>query len=330
MGHAMKRLALLALVLAGAAGCHRSAESGDEVKPAAKPAGVPVRVAAVARADLARTVSGPGHVVALAQQKVRAPFTGTLTELKVADGDTVRKGQLVGVIVSRETEAALSGAREMLREARTPAERSDAERAQALAEKNLVRAELKSPVEGAVLSHAENAGERVTEDQEIVTISASDSLVFQADIAQSELASVHPGQAVRLDLAGRGTALAGTVHDVLPNANPADFTAPVRIDLAQISPRFPVGLFGTARIVVNERRKVPVVPSQAILRDDVSGVSRIATVTGDGKAHWVDVQTGLTDATRVEIVSPGLPDGTRVVVAGQVGLPEGSALSIQP
>jgi multidrug efflux pump subunit AcrA (membrane-fusion protein) len=330
----VRRLAaLLLLAVSAATACHRSAESAepaDEPKAGASPSGVPVRVAVVARADLAQTVSGPGRVVALAQQKVRAPFTGTLTELSVADGDTVRKGQTVGVIVSRETEAALSGAREMLREARTPAERSDAERALALAEKNLVRSELKSPVDGAVLSHAENAGERVSEDQEILAISATDSLVFQADVAQSELARVRPGQAARLTLAGRNAPIAGTVHDVLPSVNTADFTAPVRIDLPRITPPLPMGLFGTAQIVVNERRNVPVVPPQAILRDDVSGVARIATVTADGKARWINVQTGLSDANRVEIVSPKIADGVRVVVSGQVGLPEGSALAIQP
>ncbi len=333
MGNTVRRLAVFALVAvaAGMVGCHRSAEPADEAKGGGVAAGgVPVRVAAVTRADLAQYVSGPGRVVALAQQKVRAPFTGTLTELSVADGDTVRKGQVVGAIVSRDSEAALSGAREMVRQARTPTERADAERALALAEKNLVRSALKSPVDGAVLSHSANAGDRVTEDQEILAISAADSLVFQADIAQSELPQVHPGQKVRVALAGRAGSIGGTVHDVLPSANTADFTAPVRIDLARISPRLPVGLFGTSQIVVGERRNAAVVPPQAVLRDDVSGVSRVATVAADGKAHWIDVQTGLTDPAHVEIVSPPLAEGTRVVVSGQVGLPEDALVIIQP
>jgi multidrug efflux pump subunit AcrA (membrane-fusion protein) len=60
---------------------------------------------------LSEVVTGPGHTAALSQQKVRAPFAGTLVELRVTDGDTVRRGQVLGTIVSRESEAALAGAR---------------------------------------------------------------------------------------------------------------------------------------------------------------------------------------------------------------------------
>jgi len=322
-------IALLLALAGGTAACKKSEEAAADTKGSDAPAGVPVQIAVVSPANLTATVTGPGRVVAITQVKVRAPFTGTLTELKVVDGDTVARGQVIGAIVARESEAAVSGAREMLREARTAAERSDAERAVALAEKNLVRADLKSPVDGVVVAHAESAGDRVAEEQEILSISAADSLVFQADIAQSELPRVRAGQSVAIALAGRADPVRGTVHDVLPSANAADFTAPVRIDLARISPRLPVGLFGTAQVAVAERRGVPSVPPQALLRDDVRGVSRIATVGGDGKAHWIDVQTGLSDAGHVEIVAPPLPAGTRVVVSGQAGLPEGSPVSIQ-
>src|ERR1700757_5164649 len=95
-------LPLIAIAVAGLAGCHRSGESADEAKSSKAPGGggVPVRVAAVTQVDLTATVSGPGRVVALAQQKVRAPFTGTLTDLNVVDGDGVARGQVVGTIVA--------------------------------------------------------------------------------------------------------------------------------------------------------------------------------------------------------------------------------------
>ena len=72
--------------------------------------------------NLESLASAPGHTVALVQQKIRVPFAGTLVTLSVADGDRVRRGEVVGTIVSRDSEAALSGAREMEREANTPAE----------------------------------------------------------------------------------------------------------------------------------------------------------------------------------------------------------------
>jgi multidrug efflux pump subunit AcrA (membrane-fusion protein) len=74
---------------------------------------------------------------------------------------------------------------------------------------------------------------------------------------------------------------------------------------------------------------VPVVPAGAVLRDDVSGVTQVAVVS-EGKVHWVQVTTGVAQGGRIEIVAPLLEPGTVVVVQGQVGLPEGAQVAVQP
>jgi multidrug efflux pump subunit AcrA (membrane-fusion protein) len=287
----------------------------------------PVTIAAVTHATLPIAVSAPGRTATLTQQKLRAPFTGTLTELKVADGDPVARGQILGTIVARESEAALSGAREMLRQAATPAEKSDAERALALAQKNLVRKALIASWNGAVIAHTASAGDRVAEDQEILTVSDASSLVFLADVPQSDLPRLRPGQKATVELAGGHAPVAGAVHAVLPGANPADFTGQVRVDLRGAALTAPIGLFGTARILIGVRTGVAVVPDAAVLRDDVSGVSRVCLVS-NGKAHWIDVTAGIKDSGRTEIVSPPLADGQAVIVSGLVGLPEGKNVSV--
>jgi HlyD family secretion protein len=324
----------VAAVLLLAVACRGGGESKEKEAPAPPGAGTPsaptpVRVAAVAHATLPLTVSAPGRTAALIQQKLRAPFAGTLTELKVADGDPVARGQAVGAIVARESEAALSGAREMLRQARTPAEKSDAERALALAEKNLVRRPLIASWDGAVIAHTASAGDRVTEDQEILTISDASSLVFLADVPQPDLPRIRPGQKATVELAGGRAPVAGAVHAVLPGANPADFTGQVRVDLRGAAGTGPIGLFGTARILVGERTGVAVVPDAAVLRDDVSGVARVC-LAANGKAHWIDVVAGVKDSGRTEIVSPPLADGQAVIVSGLVGLPEEKTIAIEP
>src|SRR4030095_5451468 len=134
LGHAVRRTpAVLAAAILAAASCRD--RSPEPPKPSADAEATPtvsgpVRVAAVGRRTLSETVSAPGHTVALAQEKIRAPFAGTLTELSVTDGDRVRAGQTVGTIVSRDSDAALIGAREMERQARRETE--EAGRAPAL------------------------------------------------------------------------------------------------------------------------------------------------------------------------------------------------------
>src|ERR1700674_3873443 len=124
----MSRAAIIALCVLLAACRGKEADATSETTQTASPdAPTPVRAGTVAAATLSEVVAAQGHTAALSQQKVRAPFAGTLVELRVTDGDVVRRGQAVGTIVSRESEAALSGAREMAREAQTPAQRADAE-----------------------------------------------------------------------------------------------------------------------------------------------------------------------------------------------------------
>jgi len=66
-----------------------------------------------------------------------------------------------------------------------------------------------------------------------------------------------------------------------------------------------------------------------VLRDDVSGVTQIAVVS-QGKARWLRVTTGVTQGGRVEVLQPPLEPGTLVIVEGQVGLPEGAQVAVQP
>jgi multidrug efflux pump subunit AcrA (membrane-fusion protein) len=325
---ALAAVLLLAAACRGASTPEKPASSGGEATGPTPDAPTPVRVAAVTRATLPITVSAPGRTAALTQQKLRAPFAGTLTALSVADGDPVSRGQSLGTIVARESEAALSGAREMLRQAATPSEKSDAERALALAQRNLVRKTLVASWNGAVVSHAASAGDRVSEDQEILTMSDASSLAFLADVPQTDLSRIRPGQKVTVEIPGARAPIAASVHAVLPGANPADFTGQVRADLGSAG-SLPIGLFGTARILVGERAAVLVVPDAAILRDDISGVSRICLAV-NGKAHWIEVTAGIKDSGRTEIVSPPLADGQAAIVSGLVGLPEGKTIAIEP
>ncbi len=320
-----------AALLALAGGCRRGGTpSGPVDRPASAAAGTPVRVATVATADLPDLVTGPGRTAAIVEQKVRVPFAGTLVQLSVADGDTVRKGDVLGTVVSRDSEAALAGAREMARQARTESERRDAARALELAEKNLVRSPLTSAVDGVVVSHAASPGDRLVEGQEVLILSSAESVVFIADVAQADLPRLRRGQKADFDVAGERQELSGRLHDVLPRANPADLTVPVRIDFERKDLRLPVGLFGTAHIVVGEHRNATVIPTAALLRDDVTGTTRVAAVTPEGKVHWIEVRTGLSRGSVTEITAPPLPATERLIVTGQTGLPEGAPVAVVP
>lgn len=326
-------VALLLLALAGcgprdaaSSGAAGAAAAGDSAGSAVA---TPVGMATVVRGNLALVVSGPGRTDVLDVQKVRAPFTGTLTSLRVVIGDRVSSGQTIGEVVGQASQAALAGAESMLRAATTPGTRSDAQRALELARRNLVATPLRAPRAGLVTSRGASQGDLVSQGDSIVSIASTGSIVFVAQIAQIDLPRVHPGEPVTVKVPGHSAPLVGIVHGLLP-ADMNAMSVPVRVDLAPSGPTTPTGIFGTADITVGERTGASVVPVQALLRDDVSGIVRLAVATPAGRAHWLTVTPGIQEGDRVEIASPALAPGQRVIVSGQVGLPEGSLVRETP
>lgn len=287
---------------------------------------VPVKTARAVRTDMPVLVTGPGRTDSLEKLQIRAPFDGVIEDVLVTDGDHVNAGQTLAWVLSRDTEAAIAGARAMLRAARTPQERSDARRALALATRDIVRTSLRAPEDGIVLSHAVDEGARVTLAEQLLVIVASDSIVFLAHIAQSDLAHVRRGSRAHITLAARAqTPLAGTVRAILPGGSSTDLTAPVRIDFDGMPPR-ELNLYGTAEITVGVHEGALVVPKPAVVRDDVLGTSRVATVDTSDRVQWVEVKPGIELGDRVELVAPPFAEDARVVVAGQVGLPDGARI----
>jgi RND family efflux transporter MFP subunit len=321
--------ALGCVLLAGGLGAcgHRGSETGS-LADSASVAATPVRTAQIRRDTLQVTVTAPGRTQVLHEETVRVPFAGTLIRLDVADGDRVTADQPLGTLLSQSSEAALTGAEAMLASARTARDSADAREALDLARRDRVERTLRAPEAGVVISHAASPGDRLGEGDEILRLAAQGSTVFLAEVSQSDLSRVRPGQEARVMLPARADTLAGSVHGIMPAAESSSFSAPVRIDFRS-GPAVPsVGLFGTAVIVVGERRGVLSVPAEAVLTDDVTGVSRVAVVKR-GIAVWDTVRAGVADHGRVEVEGAGLAAGRPVIVAGQVGLPDSSTVRLE-
>lgn len=320
------KIALAVLVLCGA--CRSSPRPDAPNSSTERGRGTPVRVAVLALGDIPVVLEAAAHTEALAKVRVVAPFSGTLVTLGVAEGDRVRAGQNVGAVVARESEAAARGAQSMLREAKSPSETADARRAVELATAGAISARLVSPTDGVVLTRSATAGDRVTDGEELLTIAGAGSIVLLAEVSQASLTQVRAGQTATVTLAA-GQKIEAVVHGILPSADSATSTARIRLDARQPVP-LGVGLYGSARIVLARRENVLVAPSPAVLRDDIRGSTRIAVVGSEGTAHWVEVRAGASSEGLTEIDGGDLAPGARVIVSGQVGLPDGALVVVDP
>lgn len=323
-------LTLAALVAATLTGCGKGGQDAAGAGSAGdSAAATPVRVALARLETLREQVNAPGQTGVLREGRVRAPFPGVLTTLRVTDGDRVTAGEGIGTLVSLNSEAALDGARAMLASARTAADSADARRALALAQANQIERTIRAPEDGVVLAHSASPGDRLAEGDEIVRLAAAGSTVFIADVAQSDASGVRAGQPVEIRLAAQSAPIHGVVHGVLPAASSVAFTVPVRVDLGSDLPTPAVGLFGTATITVGRQTGVLAVPTAAVLTDDISGVARVAAVRG-GRAIWVAVTKSIVDGGYVGVTGAGLVPGDTVIISGQVGLPDSTRVRAGP
>lgn len=303
----------------GIAGC--GSRAADEAQQSPDPE-VAVRVAPLETASFEDRVEATGTWRGQSELVVAAPFAGVVEALTVRAGDRVRPGQVIGSLTTLESHATQQGASLMAREARDPAARSEAQRAQRLARRDHVRVPLVASQAGVVVRRSVEPGAQVLEAAELVAIVPWSSLVFEAHVPQSAQGRVRMGQRATILETGRPSR-AATVQRLLPAVDPADQSTLAWLTPASGAPTPELDRFGTASIVVGTAHVALAVPDSAVVEDDLTGEARIAVVDSSRHAHWTTVTLGAAMNGRHELRTPALAPGTPVVVEGHHGLPDG-------
>jgi len=316
----MKTWLVLLLVLA--AGCSRG--SGEEAQSEGAP--VPVRMMGLEKRLFHDVLSVPGQWQSGSELIINAATAGQLEDLRVAVGDRVTVGQRVGTLIPRDSWAGLQGAMILVREAHTPTERADAQRALHLAERDLVRVPLVAQEAGVVIRRSAEPGSSLAEAAEIVAIAPWNTVVFEAHVPAATAPVVRPGQLAQVEVpdeAGR----AAKVERVLPMAAEADQTILVWLKPGVLSPLPQLDRFGTAVITLGPPRTALAAPDSAVVEDDLTGEHRVAVVSAQGVLAWRRVAIGVAENGWREVSAPDLAPGTRIVTQGQRGLADGTKVA---
>ena len=313
-------LVLLALLHLGFAGCQRGAGAESSTD---HPGAAAVRVRAIEERVFDETVAAPGQWRSVGEVVVNAPVSGILDSLAVRPGDRVTKGQYLGRLTTRESLASMRGAVLLSREAGSETARSEAERAIALARRELVQVPMIAARAGVVVRVTATAGSDLAEGGEIAAIVPDDGIVFEARVDPAGATRIHIGQATVITDGSR-TPRTGVVRRVLPFAGEADQRTLYWITPDRGSDAPQIGRFGNAQIATGAPRHAMALPDSSIVEDDLTGTSAVAVVQADGTtAVWTKVILGIgTSAGWRELRSPPFARGTLVVTEGQRGLPD--------
>ena len=358
-------LAAALALLVGLAGCKRSG-SDEEIESAAVPT-IAAETGTVERRDLVEPLLVRGSVTALPNEdiKLASQVAGRVVSMRVAEGDSVKAGQVLAEIETppledqqRQAKAALAQARVALdnaklnlarterlfergiaagkevedaraQQASAEAELEQAQATLAAAERQLARAHVASPISGQVVKRFVGVGEQVdgTPAQPLLEIANVDRVEMAAHVAADDLSKVRVGQRAELvSDAWPERHFEGEVIAISPAVDPATNAALVRLRVANPERALKVGMFAQARIALAEKKGVLVVPPAALSKTEDGAA--VYVVTGE-EATRTKVELGLETKDAVEIVS-GVKEGQKVLASGVHGLGERAKLAAKP
>jgi RND family efflux transporter MFP subunit len=351
----MAWLPMLVLVLLIPA-CGKKTGNEDEVKAPEVPT-ISAQVAKVTRQPIARDLIVRGTVAAAPNEdvKISALVAGRIVAMHAAEGDTVRKGQVLAEIdrrplkdQRRQAAAALDQARASLENAKLNLDRTDrlftqgiaagkevedarsqfataqagVEQASAgidIANRNLERANITSPIGGQVVKRLVAVGEQVdgTAAQPVVEVANLDLVELAANVPAEYLAAVRVGLPVTIvSETFPGRTFDGQVIAIAPAVDPTSNSALARIRIRNAGRLLKVGLFAQARIAAEQHKDALVVPASAVTRDTEGPA--VYVLNGD-TAERTPVKLGIETPDAVEILS-GVTEGQTVLTSNIHGL----------
>lgn len=186
--------------------------------------------------------------------------------------------------------------------------------------------QLISPIDGIVTARNYDNGDMYNAGNPVLTVQQIMPVKLMIHVSVGFYTQVKEGMEVKIHLdVYKNEEFTGKVSLVYPTIDAATRTFPVEIKLDNKDMRVRPGMFARVTINFGTERRV-VLPDLAVVKQTGSG-DRYVYVYEDGKVDFVKVELGRRTDTRYEVLS-GVPDGARVVVAGQSRLHNGAEVTV--
>jgi RND family efflux transporter MFP subunit len=354
-------IALLVVAGAGLALAPRigNGSKGPDDKKAAPPLEfTSAEVVKPALGTMPVTVEFSGPLVAPRTAIVRAKAPGTLLALNVAEGSRVKLGQVLGEIDLADLQtrvadraASVEVAQAALAEAerqhtanvglaaqnfiaatalQTSQAKLDSARAQlksaqaqlASARVGMKEATLVAPISGVVAKRHIVPGEKVSNEQQVLTIVDLSTLELAGSVGTHEVSRLAPGMPVQERIEGQSADVTGQLARISPAAEAGTRSIGVTIALANPKETFRAGQYALARVVLDDPTERLTLPVSAI--GNTSGQDHVWVIE-NGSLLRRAVTTGRRDesSARVEVLQ-GLTVSNQVLGARFDNLREGA------
>lgn len=329
------------LVLVGAAyGCaSEPAHAESRIQPRV------VRVARAERQSRPVLTEAAGSVRAVRSTTVAALISGTVAEVRVGMGSSVRAGQVLVTLSAREIDARLEQARAMAALADPERDRaarlldhgaiSTAQYDAALTQWNIAQARqaeahavaehatIRAPFSGVITAKLANVGDAAMPGQPLLQLEAPGAFRFESRVPETlATTGLTIGKSVPVRLDGLDRELLGTVAEIQPASDEATRTRLVKVALPAL-PELRSGRFGRLLITTGTSDAVSVPIAAVVRRGQLEGVfvvnsgtARLRLVRSAGERNGrAEISAGLTGDESVVLAAAELIDGQPVEIA---------------
>jgi len=328
---------IVVLLAASAAlgGCSLLPEEQKPLKPPlVKPAQAEVRTVDVVKGSIVRQISSAGHWVPTRIAYYQFQTGGILDTVEVRSGGTVAQGDVLATLVNEGAEIellqreleyekkklALEEALQSGNEKAVRIARIDYELAELLLTKTKEKAEntVLRAAEGGLVSYATDLkpGDGVDAERVIAAVADPSGMRLAVEAGSNPvLADIDVG--MEAEIVYKGNTLKGVVTQT-PSSAPLTDDARLReeygktlyIDVEQLPEDAVLGAPADVRIVAARRDDALVVPKRGVRT--YFGRTYVQVLEGERRKE-VDVETGLENATEIEIVQ-GVEEGMKIIL----------------
>ncbi len=193
-------------------------------------------------------------------------------------------------------------------------------------EAQLSYAQIFSPIGGVIADRPLYAGEMATPGTPLVTVMDISRVVARVSVPQSQAGMVKVGHPATITQVDSGQEVPGKVIVVSPATDPASTTVQVWVEAENPGERLKPGASVHVAIITEMFKAATVVPITAILPGEEKGTA-VLTVSADSIAHKKQVELGVREGDKVQILS-GVRPGEEVVVVGGLGVDDKAKVKI--
>lgn len=256
------------------------------------------------------------HFTYQREETVVAAASGTVSELCVKEGSTVRQNDVILRITGKDLDKQTKNAADSLRAA---------ELQMSSAEKTISHYTIDAPISGTIVDKKVKAGDKLSANdtamQNLCTIYDMSYLEMKLNVDELKIRSLEVGQEVDITAdAVPGETYKGVISSILVAGTTANgstsYPVTVRIDdMGELLP----GMNATAKITTASVKNVLALPNAALVRgsyvlvtkDSPSAANAETSMTAPDGYVYVKVTTGISDDDYIEVKS-GLQEGDTI------------------